>query len=162
MSREPREQIIQDLFATLHETLAFFDRQEEVLGRAYAPGKWTIRQILVHLSDTEAVYIDRLRRLSAEEMPILQAFDQDRRAAGLQYPKRDLNLAKHQYENARRSVAELARLMPPQADSRTGTHSEAGVRTFGQVLGGVVSHNLHHLEQLRAIDAGKTWTRAQS
>ena len=76
-----REALVQDMFRTLHDTLAFFDAPEAAMNRAYAPGKWTLREILVHLSDTEAVYLDRARRILSDEKPSLLGFDQDRWAA---------------------------------------------------------------------------------
>ena len=85
------------------------------------------------------------------------AFDENLWAGALFYKKRDLNLARQQFEAARRSVIELARVLPLNFDKKTGTHSEAGTRTFGEVLGHVAEHNAHHLEQARAIAMGKRW-----
>ncbi len=158
MSHEIRQAAIQQLLSTLHETLAWYDLPDSVLAGSYAPKKWTGREILVHLSDSEAVLLDRLRRLAAEEKPVLVAFDENRWADTLFYSRRDLNLSKLQYEAARRSVLEMARTLDAGVDARIGTHSVAGTRTFGWVLEHVASHNAHHLEQLRAIAAGRTWT----
>ena len=155
----PREKAVQALLATLHETLAAFDQAPEVLERSYASGKWTLRELLVHLSDCEGVYTDRLRRLAAEDNPTLMAFDENRWASRLFYKTRDLGLAKLQFETARRSNIELARQLDDSVDARSGTHSEAGTRTFAQILTMAASHNEHHLEQIRAIVAGRTWTK---
>jgi hypothetical protein len=116
-----------------------------------------MQQILVHLSDSETVLLDRLRRLLSEKQPLLLAFDQDRWAKELFYPKRSLELARSQYIIARLCVIELAKTLPIKADEKAGTHSEAGPMTFGKVLARVASHNAHHLEQLEAIAAGRTW-----
>ncbi len=59
------------------DTLALFDTPESKLTQSYAPGKWTARQLLVHISDAETVLLDRLRRIAAENKPALIAFDQD-------------------------------------------------------------------------------------
>src|SRR5205823_7599552 len=88
--------------------------------------------ILVHLSDTETVLLDRLRRLAAEKKPILMAFDENDWAAALFYKRRDLSLAGEQFEVARRSIIELARSLPASFDKKTGMHSEAGKRVFGK------------------------------
>ena len=154
-----RETIIKDLISTLHDTLRFFDESVAVLNKNYAPGKWSMREILIHLSDCETVHLDRLRRLAAENNPMLMAFDQDRWASALLYQRRDLSLARAQYEAGRRQVMELARILAPEIDSRVGTHSEAGTRSFGWVLEHVAIHNTHHLDQIRAIKEGRTWSK---
>lgn len=153
-----RDAAINDLLKTLHETVALFDQPEDVMKRSYAPGKWTLRQMLIHISDAETVLLDRLRRLASENNPTLVAFDQDLWVTGLQYDQRDLALARTQFEIARRSVIELARLLPASAEARTGTHTEAGQVSFAAVLGKIQKHNAHHLEQARAAVAGQTWT----
>lgn len=154
-----RDVVINQLESTLNDTLAYFDASTALLNKAYAPGKWSMREILVHLSDCETVHLDRLRRLAAEEKPILMAFDQDRWASALLYQQRNLSLAKSQYETARRNVIELARILEPGVDAKTGTHSEAGARTFDWVLTHIPIHNAHHLEQIRAIAEGRTWNK---
>lgn len=146
-----RKAVIAELKKTLRETLRYFAQPRGALNSSYAPGKWTMHEILVHLSDTETVLLDRLRRLAAEPNPTLMAFDQDRWAGGLFYKSRDLKVARQQFEAARRSALELARMLPASADTNTGTHSEAGARTFGQVLAHIGEHNAHHLKQIRAI-----------
>ncbi|MBI3831417.1 MAG: DinB family protein [Planctomycetes bacterium] len=155
-----REAKVQKLKSDLKEVLGFFDQPEAVQNRAYAPGKWTMRELLIHLSDSETVILDRLRRLAAEDKPVLQAFDQDKWAAKLFYKSRDMKLAKQQYQAARETAIELLSTLDATFDANTGTHSETGPKTFGQIAEVVVTHTSHHLEQLRAIAAGKTWTKS--
>jgi hypothetical protein len=154
----PREKLTAQLISSMRETLALFDQAEAVMNRSYAPGKWTLREILVHLSDTETVLLDRLRRLAAEEEPTLMAFDENRWAAGLFYKTRDLAIARIQFEAARRSVIELLSTLNEKVDENVGTHSEAGTRTFEQISNHVYDHCAHHLEQARAIVEGRTWS----
>jgi len=155
----PRDAIIQRLLDSMHDTLKFFDQPDFVLSRSYGPGKWTLREILVHLSDSETVMLDRLRRLVAEEKPTLAAFDENRWVSALFYTQRDLNLARQQFESARRNAIELARTLDDGADGKVGIHSEAGALSFAQVLGKVSAHNLHHLEQVHAIAENRTWVK---
>lgn len=154
-----RKKAIQRLTKDLREVLKFFGKPAALQKRAYAPGKWTMREILVHLSDSETVILDRLRRLAAEKKAVLQAFDQDLWADRLFYKTRDLKLAKQQYQTAREGIIELFKRLPAKADARAGRHSEAGRKTFAQVAEIAGYHTGHHLEQLRAIAAGKTWKK---
>jgi len=157
-----REAAVNDLLKSLHETTALFDQPADVMQRAYAPGKWNLRQLLVHLSDAECVLLDRLRRVAADTKPTLVAFDQDLWANHLFYNQRDLALARLQFDSARRNVIELVRTVPADYDSKTGTHTEAGTLTFADILGKIIKHNSHHLEQARAIVAGQTWAPKKS
>src|SRR5687768_58019 len=102
-----RHEAIERLRQTHSEMLPLFDSSPALLAKPYATGKWTFRQVLIHLSDTETVLLDRLRRLASEPNPTLMAFDQDLWAAGLFYDKRDLALARLQFDVARKSVLEL-------------------------------------------------------
>lgn len=156
-----RTALVQQLFDTLHATLPYYDQPDAVLNRSYAPGtpgKWTMREILCHLSDNEAVFLDRLRRLASEPNPTLMNMDENAWAVKLSYQTRDLPLVRAQQDVVRRSVIELARTLDETVDNNAGTHSTAGRRTFGQILAGVVSHNAHHLEQLKAIAENRPWT----
>lgn len=154
----PRRDCIRALQASLKPTLRHFDRPASVQKRSYAPGKWTMHELLVHVSDTEAVLLDRLRRLAADRTPVLQGFDQDDWAEGLNYAKRDLKVARQQFEAARRGILELVRMVPAKTFARAGRHTDYGSCTFAWVLDKIVKHNAHHLEQLDAIAAGKGWT----
>src|SRR5215469_6360744 len=53
-----------------------------------APGKWSIRQIVAHLADTELVFAHRFRQVIAEQNPTIIAFDQDAWARNLDYTRR--------------------------------------------------------------------------
>lgn len=154
-----RQKIIDDLFASMQETLALFDGPRAAFGKSYAPGKWALRDLLIHISDAETVFLDRLRRLASEEKPLLVAYDQDRWEKALFYDRRDMHLVKMQFQAARRSIIELATSLDDSFDTKSGTHTEAGTVTFGQILKTVVSHNIHHLEQAKAAIEGRVWSK---
>jgi hypothetical protein len=161
MARTAREAALRNLTDAMYETLALFDAPAAALARSYAPGKWTLRELVLHLSDAETVLLDRLRRIAAEVEPPLASFDQDLWVKHLCPATRDLALARQQFEVARRNVIELGRLLPAKTDTRRGNHSEVGAISFAQVFAKVLNHNMHHLQQARAILAGKTWKPAK-
>lgn len=155
-----RQELINGLSSSLRETLALFDRPAADLAKRYGPGKWSAREILIHLADAEAVLLERLRRILSEKAPLLLAFDQDRWVTGLRYDARDLSVAKLQFQAARQSLIELIKLAGDAADSKTGMHSENGPVTFGHIIQMVQRHTLHHLEQVRAALEGREWKKA--
>src|SRR5712692_7950167 len=58
-----------------------------------APDKWCVRQIVCHLADSEAVNVMRLRKILAEDNPILQSFNGETWAERLDYGKRKISQA---------------------------------------------------------------------
>jgi hypothetical protein len=63
--------LIADLESTRDETLRYFSLGDEDLARTYAPGKWPVRYILQHLTDSETVFYDRIRRVISEPRQVI-------------------------------------------------------------------------------------------
>lgn len=147
-----------ELRRTGDATLPYFAADPAALARSYAPGKWTMRQFLIHLVDGECVFLDRVRRLIADQEPLLLAFDENRWAGQLFAMQRDLAAAGRLFAASRAALSELVALCPPALHGREGRHSERGTRTLAQVVRFVHQHNAHHLDQLAAIAADRPWT----
>ena len=62
----PTEDLIRELERTRDESLKYFSLSDADLARAYAPGKWSVRHLLNHLTDSEIVLSERLRRAISE------------------------------------------------------------------------------------------------
>jgi hypothetical protein len=62
---------------------------EEQMRFRPAPGKWSIHEIIVHVTDSEIVGLHRFKKVLAEDRPLLTAFDQDKWAAQLRYHELD-------------------------------------------------------------------------
>ena len=86
--------IIDELERTRDETLTFFDLSEDQLARTYAPGKWPVRFLLLHLADSETVLFERIRRVLSEPRQVLWVYDQDAWATGLDYATVPLDLSR--------------------------------------------------------------------
>jgi uncharacterized damage-inducible protein DinB len=149
--------LIDDLRRDRDELLALFDADPVALSRSYAPGKWSGRYVLLHLTDANGVLLDRLRRLQADAKPLLWAFDQDAWAQHLHYERRDLATARQLCVVTLDTIAELAELAPSERFERAGIHSEIGRKSFAEVLAFIHQHNQHHLGQVRCAVQGKTW-----
>lgn len=147
--------LIDELERTRAETLGRFDLIGPDLDERYAPGKWTVRQILHHLSDAETVLFDRIRRVVSEPRQVIWAFDQDAWAMGLGYEDRPLDLSRGLYDATRAGVMYYADLHYDGSDDIEFVHSETGVRTLRDELEKVAWHNRHHLEQIERALAGR-------
>lgn len=121
----------------------------ETFDKSYAPGKWTARQILVHLAQTELALTTRARFALAQPGYTAQAFSQDdwmpiddgadaRTALAAYTALRGLNLAM------------WTRLTKEQLD-RAFSHPEYGDLTVGWIMAQMAGHDIHHLKQLQAI-----------
>ena len=118
---------------------------------ATAPGKWSVRQILAHLADSELVGAHRMRQVIAEDNPTLIAFDQDAWTRNLEYARRKPKQSLETFRRIRAENYELLKELPESAFERTGNHSEDGPMTLRRLLEGYAQHAESHARQLQQI-----------
>ncbi len=113
------------------------------------PGRWSAREVALHLCDSEVVTVFRMKRALGEPGAAVPAFNQDGwiQAAGA---AADLELWLGAFAALRLAMADLVRHLPAEAWERSVAHEVAGPRTVRQLLEGAVAHTRHHLEQIRA------------
>jgi uncharacterized damage-inducible protein DinB len=118
----------------------------EALHEPPAPGKWSLREILCHLADTELAFSVRIRQTLAEPHHVIQPFDQDRWSEP--YLKLDAAQALETFSAVRRwNVALFGGLEGPSYEKRV-THPERGEMTLQTLLETMAGHDLHHLRQI--------------
>src|SRR6187431_1323042 len=86
---------------------ALVGAKEAELDTRPAPGKWTARQVVHHLADSEMTSAIRLRRLLAEESPVISGYDEAEFARRLWYDDRPLDGSLAAFRGARATSAEL-------------------------------------------------------
>ena len=117
--------------------------------RAPAPGKWSARQILCHLADTELAFAFRLRQALAEPHHVIQPFDQDKWAAS--YAAFEARAAVDVFGSVRKWNIMLIETVPAATLSKPLTHPERGQMTFQTLIDTMAGHDLNHLRQLEGI-----------
>jgi hypothetical protein len=142
-------QLIRELERTRDETLKCFSLTPRDLARAYAPGKWSVSFILHHLSDSETVFFDRIRRALSEPRPVLWVMDQDAWAKGLDYAGVPLEISRHVYDSVRNAIIYYAGIHYERNGYREFVHSVDGLRTLKDEFEKIAAHNEHHLGQIR-------------
>jgi hypothetical protein len=151
-------QLIRELERTRDETLRYFSLDQRDLMRTYAPDKWSVKFILHHLSDSETVLFDRIRRVLSEPRQVLWVYDQDAWARGLDYARVPLDISQRVYESVRSAIIYYAGIYYDQKGHLEFVHSATGVRTLKDEFDKVASHNEHHLGQIRLALAGFTFS----
>jgi len=107
---------------------ALHNIEEEELDARRAPGKWSAREIVHHLADSEMTAAVRLRLLLATDRPTIHGYDQDEFSRRLHYDRpHEASLEAFRY--ARECTAQLLERLTEADWLREGSHTEAG--SFG-------------------------------
>jgi hypothetical protein len=149
MQPDERKQLIaqyQDGYRVVAEALV--NATAEELDAAPAPGKWTARQIVHHLADSEMTAAVRFRLLVAEDRPAIKGYDQDRFADRLHY-ERGHEASLELFRAARAATAELMMCLDEADWLREGTHTEVGRFGLDTWLRIYAPHAHKHAEQIR-------------
>jgi hypothetical protein len=113
-----------------------------------ASGGWTAREVAIHLPESEMNGAIRLRRLVAEEQPVIQGYDQDLYARRLHYT-RPIAASLAALAAIRALTSELLDCLTEDEWRRTGTHSESGPYSVPQWLKIYAAHAHDHADQIR-------------
>jgi uncharacterized damage-inducible protein DinB len=129
---------------TLRQAIAGMTR-EQLLARPVR-GRWSTLEVVCHLVDSDQAWIHRMKRVIAEDRPLLIGYDESRFAAALAYHERSLEEELAIFEQSRRQMARILRTLPDTAWTRNGVHSERGLITLEEHLQLEVDHVLHHVK----------------
>lgn len=113
-----------------------------------APGKWTIRQTMAHMADSEMMGAMRLRLTIAEDHPTLSVYNQDLWATRLDYATRKPSDCVETFRRIRRENYELLRAIPEATFARTCLHPEHGDLTLLHLLRIYTEHAEKHGERI--------------
>ena len=112
------------------------------------PGKWSTLEVVCHLVDSEQAWCHRMKRVIAEERPLLIGYDESRFTASLGYHQHDLKSELALLEGMRLQMALILRTLPAAFWARTGVHSERGLMTLEEMLRAEVEHVPHHISTI--------------
>jgi len=139
--------ILESTAAALASALAAIS--PERLSTPTAPGKWSPAEIVSHLADCEIAFGWRLRQILAENLPLLQPFDQEKWA--VTYGGITAQSALETFTALRAWNLQLIRKALPAAATRAGHHPERGHVTFQTTVETMAGHDLNHLGQLAKL-----------
>jgi uncharacterized damage-inducible protein DinB len=117
---------------------------EEMLLHRYLPGKWTIKEVLLHIVDDERIYAYRALRFARGDLTPLPGFEQDAFATASQANDRPIAEIIAEYVAVREATISLFNGLPEVALLRCGVADgkRASVRALGYHIAG---HEAHHI-----------------
>ena len=130
---------------------------DEILDRQPPSGGWTPREVVHHLADSEATAYVRLRRLIAEDEPLIQGYDEPEYARRLHYD-RPIGASLLVLRAVREASLQLLEALRPEEWERSGTHSESGRYSVDDWLSIYAGHSHDHADQIRQARADTTTT----
>ena len=150
MEKQERDQLIAqytDGYRAVAEALVKITPAE--LDARPVPGKWTAREIVHHLADSETMAAVRFRMLLAEDRPAIKGYDQEEFARRLHY-ERPHAASLELFRAARAATAELMGCLSEADWLRDGTHSEHGRYGLDTWLRIYAQHAHKHADQIKA------------
>jgi uncharacterized damage-inducible protein DinB len=115
------------------------------------PDKWSIRQIVAHVADSEVVTAHRLRQIVAEDNPTIIAYNQEAWARNLDYARRKPAASLETFRRTRAENYELIKGLHDAVFERTGNHTVRGPVTLRSLLELFTDHAEKHTRQVQAI-----------
>jgi hypothetical protein len=112
-------------------------------------GGWTPREVVHHTADSEMTAGIRLRRLIAEDDPLIVGYDGDEFARRLHYDERPIEPALAAIAAARATTVQILEGLTESEWARTGTHSESGPYGVERWLEIYANHCHEHADQIR-------------
>ncbi|HEX8283985.1 MAG TPA: DinB family protein [Pyrinomonadaceae bacterium] len=142
-----------DLIETLErqaaETLALLrGLDEEQAAHRYGPDKWSVKQVVGHMSDGERLFSYRALSIARGDSAALPGMEQEVWMDGADFDARTLSDLLDEFAAVRASTLHLLRHLSPEAWARRGTASdnEVTVRALAYIIAG---HEAHHVGVLR-------------
>ncbi len=117
------------------------------------PGEWSVREIAHHLGDGELNSAVRLRRLIAEDRPVLPGYDEMEFSRRLHYPERPIGPSVAAMRAARAATLSILERLTEDEWERTGTHTEQGAYSVEAWLRDYAPHPHDHADQARRVIA---------
>jgi len=109
----------------------------------YAPDKWSLKEVLGHINDTERIMTYRALRIARGDATPIEGFEQDDYVRNGPFARRPLEDLVEDYIAVRRATVSLFRNLDEEAWTRRGTanNNEVTVRALSYIIAG---HELHH------------------
>jgi hypothetical protein len=133
---------------------ALTDIGRDAFDRRPADGSWSAREVVHHLADSEMRSAIRLRRLLAEDEPLILGYDEAGYADRFHYADRPIEPALAAFRASRSTTAQILARLSDADFLRTGTHAESGPYGVEDWLRIYARHAHEHADQIRGAGTG--------
>jgi hypothetical protein len=150
VSLVPQGQCVSMMHAQVGQMDALMSAVTDAQGQhAYAPGKWTLKEVIGHIADTERVFGYRALHIARGDANPLPSFEQETWAPHGAFNAQSVASVLAQWKTARLSNLAVVEGLPADALSRRGTVSgnPATVRALVHMLPGHVAYHIAHMQQ---------------
>jgi uncharacterized damage-inducible protein DinB len=138
----------------MDETLRFLEGiSEEQSLTSYAPGKWTIRELLNHVNDGERIFLGRAVWFARGFQDPLPSFEQDVAVQAAKANQTPWSELVEEFRTVRLSTLSFFKHLPDEAWSRSGVASDnpVSVRAIAYIIAGHVAHHTQVLKEKYGI-----------
>ena len=150
INQVPAGDILQVLEGQAGETLALLRSiSEERSEHRYAPDKWSIREVIGHVNDTERLFVFRAFWFARGFDSALPSFDQNIAVSAAAADARPLSSHVHEFQSVRASTLSFFQNLPADAWTRRGIASDNPftVRALAYIAAGHVAHHVRILRE---------------
>jgi uncharacterized damage-inducible protein DinB len=149
ISRVPDGDLVDGLRTQLGETLSLLRAiSDDRASHRYAPGKWSIKEVVGHMSDVERIMAYRALRIARGDTTPLSGFDENAYVPAANFESRSLASLAHEFDQVRRATIAFLETLDPDAAARRGSANnlEVSARALAYIIAG---HERHHVQILR-------------
>ncbi len=145
----PGNDIVHALEMQGRETAELLDRLSDSQGaHRYAPDKWTVKEVIGHITDSERVFAYRALRIARGDQTPIEGFEQDDYVRSAQFDRLSVSELAAEFTTVRKATLSLFKSLQPDAWTRRGVanQNEVSVRALAYMIAG---HELHHRQILK-------------
>ncbi|MDX1807462.1 MAG: DinB family protein [Paenisporosarcina sp.] len=136
------------LFKQLEETTALISNVSKKQGDyRYAIGKWTLKEVIGHITDTERIMAYRLLRFARGDQTALAGYEDERYVKEAEFHSRSLKNLLEEFSAVRHSTISLIKNLPEDSSAKKGiaNNGEISVAALAYIIAG---HELHHRKMI--------------
>jgi hypothetical protein len=151
ISLVPDGDLLTILSAQIEQTTSLLKSvPESKAGYRYAPDKWSIKEVVGHLSDTERIFSYRALRFARADTVPVPGFEQDDYVKAANFDARSLTDLVNEFRAIRQATVALLGCLDEAAALRRGVASGKPI-SVRAIAYNIAGHELHHVEGLRTL-----------
>ncbi|HEY3329525.1 MAG TPA: DinB family protein [Capsulimonadaceae bacterium] len=146
----PRRYLLRSIAGTpdvIDELLHEIDEDHPVWDRQIEPDRFTLREVIAHLADWEAIWLERISRIHDEEEPVLPDYDEGQFAIDHDYAHSDPSETLEKLRAGRDELVTYIGHLPQESWVRIG-HKDGNIWTIEAWIVQICAHDGYHTQQI--------------